>query len=504
MPLSPLLALREDVVLEQGKGIADVLRHGEGEISLKGASRALLSALRRLASGGGTIEQLSAEVKESGDRRDLRLLHYYLDVLARRLLICYPLVVDGAHLLTLEAVAARFQFSPFDIERRAQYRLSRFAVARREEDRFVIESPLSLARIAIQEAFVSAMLTELTSAKSCRELCREASGLDEDTARDVMTYLGTAGLIEKVGENGRTADEDDTRLKPWEFHDLLFHSRTRWGRQAYRFGADFRFLGHMDPLPAVKPPMSEDVISLYKPDIELLKQQDPSLTSVLESRKSIRSYGASIGAEELGEFLYRVARVREVIRRDPERGLFYEISRRPYPSGGAAYELEMYLTINTCPPIRPGIYHYNPLAHELCRISCARYQAESLLRDAWSAAGKTVVPQVLITLTSRFQRLSWKYSAIAYATTLKNVGVMFQTMYLAATAMGLAPCALGSGNSDLFTEALGLDQLTESPVGEFMLGTSPRTGPGKIRSGASGAEKPGPLDHDPPLLESPR
>ncbi|MDQ4144026.1 MAG: SagB family peptide dehydrogenase [Actinomycetota bacterium] len=219
--------------------------------------------------------------------------------------------------------------------------------------------------------------------------------------------------------------------------------------------------------------MSQDVISLYKPDIELLEQTDPSFTSVLEKRKSIRSYGTPIGGKELGEFLYRVGRVRAVARPDPERGLFYEISSRPYPSGGAAYELEIYLTINTCPPIQPGIYHYNPLAHELCRISGKRYQAETLLKDAWAAAGKRVVPQVLITLTSRFQRLSWKYSAIAYATTLKNVGVLFQTMYLAATAMGLAPCALGGGNSDLFTEAVGLDHLEESPVGEFMLGTSP-------------------------------
>jgi SagB-type dehydrogenase family enzyme len=81
------------------------------------------------------------------------------------------------------------------------------------------------------------------------------------------------------------------------------------------------------------------------------------------------------------------------------------------------------------------------------------------------------VPQVLITFAARFQRMGWKYDGMAYAATLKNVGVMYQTMYLVATAMGIAPCGLVSGNSDLLAQAAGLDYLKESSVGEFMLGS---------------------------------
>jgi oxazoline/thiazoline dehydrogenase len=80
-------------------------------------------------------------------------------------------------------------------------------------------------------------------------------------------------------------------------------------------------------------------------------------------------------------------------------------------------------------------------------------------------------PQIVMTLTSRFQRLSWKYESIAYAATLKNVGVLYETMYLVATAMELAPCALGAGNSDLFSRLIGTDYYRESSVGEFMLGS---------------------------------
>jgi len=39
-----------------------------------------------------------------------------------------------------------------------------------------------------------------------------------------------------------------------------------------------------------------------------------------------------------------------------------------------------------------------------------------------------------------------------------------------ATAMNLAPCALGCGDSDLFARAAETDYLVESSVGEFLLG----------------------------------
>ncbi len=46
-------------------------------------------------------------------------------------------------------------------------------------------------------------------------------------------------------------------------------------------------------------------------------------------------------------------------------------------------------------------------------------------------------------------------------------------MYLVATALGLAPCALGAGNSDTFAEAVGIDYFAETSVGDFMLSSAP-------------------------------
>ena len=56
--------------------------------------------------------------------------------------------------------------------------------------------------------------------------------------------------------------------------------------------------------------------------------------------------------------------------------------------------------------------------------------------------GTTTAPQVLIIVTARFGRISWKYSSIAYALILKDVGVLIQTFYLMATDIGLGGCAI--------------------------------------------------------------
>ena len=83
--------------------------------------------------------------------------------------------------------------------------------------------------------------------------------------------------------------------------------------------------------------------------------------------------------------------------------------------------------------------------------------------------GAACAPDLLITLTARFQRVAWKYQSLAYALILKNVGVVYQQMYLVATALGLAPCALGTGDTQVFARASGLAYAKESSVGEFAL-----------------------------------
>src|SRR5262249_12455863 len=149
---------------------------------------------------------------------------------------------------------------------------------------------------------------------------------------------------------------------------------------------------------------------------------------------------------------------------------------RPVPSGGRSHEIELYVLAHRCRDIPRGTYHYDPFGHALELVAEMSPAAESVLTLAQWGAMLPGPPQVLIVLAARFQRVSWKYRSLAYALTLKHVGVLMSAMYLVATSMGLAPCAVGAGDSDAFAELVGTDYYAESSVGEFVLGSRPPGG----------------------------
>ena len=53
----------------------------------------------------------------------------------------------------------------------------------------------------------------------------------------------------------------------------------------------------------------------------------------------------------------------------------------------------------------------------------------------------------------------------------RNAGAALQTFYLVATALGLAPVAIGAGPSRSFAVTLGASPFQLSIVGEFLLST---------------------------------
>src|SRR6185369_8117940 len=191
----------------------------------------------------------------------------------------------------------------------------------------------------------------------------------------------------------------------------------------------------------------------------------PSFQQILEARRSQRRHRSpAVTARELGEFLFYCARATRVSR--SAKGTIRAF--RPYPSAGGANELEIYIAVNRCRDLEAGLYYYRPLEHQLEFVSGGP-DVQQLIRSAGKAADAPA-PQVLLILAARFEPLGSRYGSIAYALTLKNVGVVIQTMYLVATAMGLAACAIGGGNSDLFASVAELDYYKEGSVGELILG----------------------------------
>ena len=145
-------------------------------------------------------------------------------------------------------------------------------------------------------------------------------------------------------------------------------------------------------------------------------------------------------------------------------------TRRPYPSAGSDYELELYLAVANCAGLARGFYHYDADRHALAPIGVRTQEFDALLTGAQFAMDAPGAPQILIVIAARFGRISWKYSGIAYSLILKDVGVLIQTLYLMATDMGLGGCAIGTGNIDLFAKLTGIEFHVEGPVGQFAIG----------------------------------
>jgi SagB-type dehydrogenase family enzyme len=94
-----------------------------------------------------------------------------------------------------------------------------------------------------------------------------------------------------------------------------------------------------------------------------------------------------------------------------------------------------------------------------------------------------ILPDCVIVMASRLLRLAWKYQAISYRLSLLHAGVAMETFYLVAEDMGLSPCAVGSGDSALFSIATGLPEDEEAAIGEFVLSGRQLTGTAGGESG---------------------
>jgi oxazoline/thiazoline dehydrogenase len=291
--------------------------------------------------------------------------------------------------------------------------------------------------------------------------CEWAAGtaLPQEVILALASCLESMGAIRRIGADLPAP----VRVPEWSFADRMLHARSRLGRHIGEYG-------RKSPLHATRDAVGVSAVrtkvGLPAPVMSELIAKDRPFAEVLENRRSLREYGnAPLSSARLSEFLYRAARVTGRLGTGAD-----EITLRPYPSGGGLHELEIYPLIHRCSDLRPGLYRYDPSIHCLEEIAGPCPETVQLLADARRSSRMACEPQVLLLVAAKFARVTTKYESVAYTLILKNLGGLFQTMYLVATAMGLAPCALGGGNSDVFCRVAGTEFWRESTVGEFLLG----------------------------------
>ena len=486
-----LWSLREDVSLE-GDPFRDPVRlHGRwGDITIPRSSQLVRETLYRMGLGPISLENATsaAAMPARGTYRDPAEVRAQVTELHSVLERLQPLIVrslaqkSGQPLLSVVPLTMRSRFYPVPLAPGAPFRLSVYACLRADGREYSIESPLSLHRVVLHRTAAMRLIAPLASPITPAAFTAALS-LAEPAAARVLEYLAAAGMVVGAQGAGNTsvfAEDLDTAVVGWSPVEMMFHVRSTLGRHDHNFGVTYP-AGTTRPIEPVVKPQASRHIPLHTPRWEDLRLSDPPVVVAMEVRRSARRYaGSPITAAQLGDLLYRTARVRSLITAAPggqdppdvpARGTPY--SNRPYPSGGACYELELYLTVSSCTGLANGVYHYDPLGHRLEPVSADRAAADELLSAACMTAALDSPAQVLISMTARFRRLSWRYEGLAYRLVLMHVGVLMQNLYIACAAMGLAPCALDAVDIDVAARAFGADWRTEPCVGQFLVGGQP-------------------------------
>lgn len=433
------------------RGPADDIRL-EGpyqSLSVPSEAVALRALVERILAGTATRKALFPDDGLDAVARAERL--HYLDMLNRSALLDAVFEDDTGSVLRLHSQAPAalrplwYDDGPL---RQGSIRLSPRALMRWVEGGLRLESPFTGRFVTIGDPASVALLDDLAKGAMIDAL---AESHPTDLVRAMLHVLDALHLVDGQAETGPF----------WEFHDLLFHARSRMGRHLDGYGGTFRLRGKAAPLPAIRPRPEG-----APPAIALREAPDSAFAALLSRRRSTREFAERpLSLAQLGELLDRCARATA-----PRQVGEIEVDRRPYPTGGAAYDLEVYVLARRVEGLEPGLYHHAPRSHTLDRMAADPNMLETMARHAARTYLAETPPQAVLLITSRLGRVAWKYASMSYALVLKHVGVLYQTLYLSAADLGLGACALGGGNSDLFAEATGIDCYAEPLVGEFVIG----------------------------------
>lgn len=451
LPPFPLWSFREDVFVEPDPDEGVVVVHSRWEdTAFPMPAPPVVEALRRMSLGPISLGNV---IRSAADRRALTAL---LDRLAH--LVVRSFGVDREQpLVSVVPLTPQAGFHLPAGPLVHPVRLSRFAVLTTDGTNYLLESPLSQHRVILHHADAIGHLGTLM-----RPTVPASVGPE---TRSVIAFLMAAGMVVEAATGDPFQriefDEDnDPALTAWTPIDLMFHTRSTLGRHDQDFGVTYPLGEHGSVEPVVKE--TGPGIPLPRPSWPDLAG-DPPFSAVVEAHRPAQTFAERpITVEDLGTLLYRTARVRS-LKGSPSTEATTTTSDRPSPTSGDCHELELYAVVDRCAGLDRGVYHYDPYGHRLTPLDG---DPDELLVSANLASR----PPVLLMITARFRRLSWKYNGLGYSLVLTDAGALVQTLSLAGTAMGLSGSRIDGPDIDAAAHVFGLDWRTESSVCGYAVG----------------------------------
>jgi putative peptide maturation dehydrogenase len=294
----------------------------------------------------------------------------------------------------------------------------------------------------------------------------EIEALESRHPRELLDALVAKDLLVIQGSAGDARDEV-VRLTGWRCAAATLHYTSRW------HGVDTEAVQRelsekygdalLDKLGPAPPPVRERTT----PDrrIPLPAANPTPLDGLLDGRVTCRNFDATraLAAAEFAAVLYRAFGARAVDDYAPG----VQLLKKGVPSAGGLHPTEAYLLVQRVAGVAPGLYHYHAVDHALEPIRLlAADEAAALARTFVGSQAYFLDAPTFVIPVARFRRNFWKYRnhAKAYRALVLDVGHLSQTMYLAATELGLGAFITAAVNEVDIEQAFGLDPLQEGPL----------------------------------------
>ncbi|MEM2842541.1 MAG: SagB/ThcOx family dehydrogenase [Candidatus Bathyarchaeia archaeon] len=171
-----------------------------------------------------------------------------------------------------------------------------------------------------------------------------------------------------------------------------------------------------------------------------------SVEEAIAKRRSIRDYSNEpLTFQQLSQLLWAAQGITDLKTRF-----------RAAPSAGATYPLEVYVVLgsNSVVGLNAGIYHYNPLTHELKLLFEGDFRA-NLASAALDQRWVKTAP-VNIILAAVYERTTRVYGDRGVRYVHMEAGHIGENIYLQATALGLGTVVVGAFSDELVQKVLNL------------------------------------------------
>lgn len=293
--------------------------------------------------------------------------------------------------------------------------------------------------------------------------------------KDLGNELGDAlvenlllkGILVEEGTEANARDEI-LRATNWRPASAVMHYASRWQAETteeiqQRFIEHYQdtMLERLGPAPAaVRECLSrDDRVMLPMPEL------GSPLDRLLDNRVTCRNFDTTrnLSKDDFSAVLYRTYGARAVDDYAPG----VQLLKKGVPSAGGLHPTEAYLLVRDVEAVSPGLYHYHPVDHALETLrEMSREDVSILARSFVGAQPYLLGAHVFVIPVSRFYRNFWKYGnhAKAYRALILDIGHLSQTMYLAATELGLGAFFTAAVNEVDIEKAFGLDPLEEGPL----------------------------------------